>query len=222
MAVLLAGIVGCEGLAGYGKDRELLGGDGSGGSDGVACTVDLVTELHDCHGPILVQALGDAKAKVRADLSRYSELWVQVEVTDPSGFVLDIGDSPCCDGGGGDCRRYARDAEFDVIEVVGVNQRDFPLVLHGSDYVDGRAHTAENGFFDAEGSSVRSLTIANEVLVLDTGERFESEGLIGINAPDDEGRPDPYVYLAFNRVIFDDLAQIRTGSGVTAVRLELR
>jgi hypothetical protein len=234
-----AGMAGTAGAAGASADPM------------VSCAVDLTTLEHDCggSGPIRVMTLAegmtlfagetlpdgetlandwtlpDGMGKVRVDFTGHQELEVEVEVNDPNGYVLDIGDSKTNDGGGGDWQTTAFDAELDVVERVA---RRFPLFLYASDLNPGEAdaiHIAEvPAFFVPEGKTVRRLFIRDRIVRLDDDQQWEDGALFRVSSLP-PAPPDAIVYIGLNRVI-DDMAQwylvSRVGSGVKKATFRLR
>ena len=153
---------------------------------------------------------------------------------EPSGFSVNIGDSPTNDGQGGDDWTTRFDAEIDVL------YRD--LTAFGSERPGAPA--------DARVFGMRALPLADRVLELEVCDQsvrfaidakgkkqalsgffntYRSRDLIAIRPPAEAGnpdgdQPDSRIYAAFNRVIHRRSgrpAQNRFGSGVRRVEISL-
>lgn len=155
--------------------RCVLVGDGAGecdaatpstGADGSERPGVLELDLHDHEGVILT-----------------------VEICDPSGTVLQIGDSPTTAAAGGDG---------------GTSSHDADLVLSGTTLTVRPATTAETqaseiaGWATATGCSTRTLVLSEQLVYLVENEAgLCGPGLLRIDPPTDaEGSPDARWYLA--------------------------
>lgn len=203
------------------------GGSSGESITGYSCSVDVVLATNDCTGgPIQVTQLGDSKGTLRVNMTGYKQLSLRVEVTNPTGYILDIGDSPCVDGGGGDCGWYSNDAELDV-------QRNadgaVTLSMYASDLISRTNGTVVlgtiPGFFDAAGSSSRTLVLSDgKVCAENSSSCWESSALLRIGALDAENpTPDGYWYIGLNRVVWNQFRDPpREGSGVRKAMLKLQ
>jgi hypothetical protein len=160
------------------------------------------------------------------DMNGYSEMKVDLVAVDPSGFILDIGDSPCVNGGGGDCGFNFNDAELDV-------QSDpngqVTLRLYSSDLIPRTNGTEVLAtipeFFKAQGTSERTLYVKDKSVCTDGGSCWEHDALLRINAEDPESHvPDSLWYLGLNRVVWEPTSNgtARVGSGLRSVTLTLK
>lgn len=191
---------------------------------GYSCSVDVGEATSDCTGPVQVTSLSAQMGTLAVDMSAFKALTLEVEVVDPSGYVLDIGDSYCSDGGGGDCGAVSNDAE---LEVTRDSQGGFPLTLWASDAVvtnpDTTVLATIPAFFNATGTTQRTLYLSDGKLRLDgTAQWWESPALLRLGAPDTEGTTDSMWYIGLNRVVWNALrSQPRIGSGIRKATLRL-
>jgi hypothetical protein len=162
--------------------------------------------------------------KVIVDMNGYSVMKVDLVAVDPSGFVLDIGDSPCVNGGGGDCGANFNDAELDV-------QADpngqVSLRMYPSDLIPRIGNSTILAtipeFFAAQGKSEHTIYVKDRIVCTDSVSCIEHDALFRINAEDRESHaPDSLWYLGLNRVVEDaSIGFERVGSGLRTVTLTL-
>jgi hypothetical protein len=158
-------------------------------------------------------------------MNGYSEMKVDLVAVDPLGFVFDIGDSPCVNGGGGDCGVYFNDAELDVQATL---EGQVALRMYASDLIPrdtGSSVLATvDAFFAASGTSARTIYVRDKRVCIDDGSCVNSDALLRINAPESDSRfIDSYWYLGFNRVLWSlPDGTIRAGVGLRRVTLTLQ
>jgi hypothetical protein len=162
-------------------------GDGDGG-----CTLRcvLVGEgAADCEAARPGPGEGDDAGRVVLDLHDHEGVILAVEICDPSGTVLQLGDSVTAAAGGGDGGSSSHDAD---------------LVVQGTTLTLRPATAAETppsevaGWIAAEGCTVRTLVLSEQLVHLvenDVG--LCGPGLFRIDPPTDaEGSPDALWYLS--------------------------
>ena len=191
------------------------------------CSVDVMKSTNDCAGPVQVTALESQMGVLAVDMSDYELLTLEVDVVEPQGFVLDIGDSSCNDAGGGDCNVASNDAELDIQET---SEGAFPMVLYLND--DALANGVTNrtldtypDFFAKTQSAKRTLQLSDgKVCLGGTSKCWQSAGLLRLNAPDTQSNtPDNNWYIGLNRVVWEALRNPpRIGRGVRNVTLWLQ
>jgi hypothetical protein len=184
------------------------------------CDIDFETNRTTCSGDVSV-SMADGRARTEIDASRVlaaggsAAVSFEVRVCQPTGWVLDIGDSPSNNGGGGDDGDFSNDAELQLFDstftAVG-RDGTVPAVIMSMPL---RLLDSSHGNCWTE-----TITVRDQVVSLrgnDTAD-MTSPGLIRFNAPDSEGTPDSWIFAGFNRVI-DDWSTSRVGSGVRQVRI---
>jgi hypothetical protein len=198
------------------------------------CVLDLISNTLSPVNSVVTPAepLGNGKAVVGIDMAagNFSVLEMKIEVCVPDGnWLLNIGNSPTCDGAGGDGGQFANDSELDVTSDAAYP--DFILRLRASQYyTTPGAVLADLAplFYTPPSSPVPwgcwtlRIKIADQkmsALVEETGESiedFSSPFIFRLGGPDTEaGQNDSIYYAAFNRVISGRAD--RTGSGVEVV-----
>jgi hypothetical protein len=181
----------------------------------------------DCSGDVGQSGLKELRgirARLAVDMTSAAELRVAFEICDPTGYVLDIGDSSSDNGGGGDWGDFEHDAEVLVYDTdltafssdLGYEQTSeregyHPLLLSRPDYLA------------ATGCSVRTLHLRDQYIADadDPTLRTQSPTALRINpSTDAQGYPDAQWHIGVNRVVsswYDD--RVRIGTGVTTLRL---
>ncbi|HMA91496.1 MAG TPA: hypothetical protein VKP30_02375, partial [Polyangiaceae bacterium] len=135
-----------------------------------SCSVDLARNWSDCQAPaVQLTALAKGEGALTVDMSSHRVLRLVVEVEDPHGFVLDIGDSYCNDAGGGDCDATYYDAELDVQQTP---EGAFPMVLYLNDSSVVMDESTTDlatypGLFSRTGRTERILYLADRKICLD-------------------------------------------------------
>jgi hypothetical protein len=233
----VTGTAGAGGTAGQGE-AGASGDDGVGGAHANALHATDFCEggkgecfyrdgTLDCTGDVGQSGLtefDENRARLAIDMTKAAELRVAFEICDPSGYVLDIGDSSSNNGGGGDAGDFEHDAEVLIYDTdltafssdLGYEQVSpgigyHPLLLSRPDYLSAR------------GCNVRSLHVRDQYIADadDPRLRTQSPTALRINpSTDAQGYPDAQWHIGVNRVVSSRLAdRIRVGTGVTTVRL---
>lgn len=202
------------------------------------CVLDLIDNSLSPTNSVVtpVEPLGDGKAVVEIDMGagNYSVLEMKIEIQDPEGnYLLNIGNSPTNDGGGGDYGSFYNDSELDVTS--SATYPDFILQLYANQYFSTPGAVVANlvPLFHLPTPTIVTwilrIKIADQkmcALVENTGALRgdvdnpapESPHIFRLGGPDAEaGQNDFVYYAAFNRVIYTDVHPDRTGSGVTKV-----
>lgn len=181
----------------------------------LTCEIDFAEDWSACDPQFEVDA-GDASARIAVDVPEGHQLVAQLEVCDPAGWVLNVGDSPTNDGGGGDYGSTSNDAEFQI--------RGTTLDVFGSDYAIGSATRRQtvDGFLSPGGCQSVTAEVRDREIVLSSGGRrhvFRGEALLRLNPPrDDEGAPDWRWFIGLNRVIDGTR---RRGTGVVRATISV-
>ncbi|MCA9791077.1 MAG: hypothetical protein KC910_04750 [Candidatus Eremiobacteraeota bacterium] len=161
----------------------------------------------DQHGPVL---------ELRLDGSPYRAARFRIEYGqgEPQAWTVNIGDSVSNNGYGGDGATQSRDCE---LQVAGDT-----LAIYGSDAMDGQERLLKKVPDFAQASRTIEFVVANEYLSWTSRrgtDSMTSPYLFALaGQSDQEGEPNQTIYAAFNRTISGGG---RTGSGVTAVTVEL-
>jgi hypothetical protein len=109
------------------EDFPDIDGDGLPDCDGTCrfgpvtrtCTVDVPPDAAPfvtCDSGSLVSNAGNGWITVEIDLTDWDAVWIDVTVEGPTGFSVDLGNSPTCDGGGGDNTTTFWNEEFELRE----------------------------------------------------------------------------------------------------------
>jgi hypothetical protein len=233
-----AGTAGMGGSAAQGNEAGASGDDGVGGAFANALYATDFCEgglgecryygtTLDCTGDVGLTNLSQlqgSRARLTVDMTRAAELRVAFEICNPAGYVLDIGDSPSDNGGGGDWGDFEHDAEVLVYDTdltawssdLGYEQTSatagyHPLLLSRPDYLSAR------------GCSVRTLHIRDQYIADadDPTLRTQSPTALRINpSTDAQGYPDATWYIGVNRVVSSWASdRTRVGTGATTIRL---
>lgn len=176
----------------------------------VSCELDFVEGYVDCGAPFQVDA-SDGRARVAIDVPDNYEMRVDLEICDPREWVLNIGDSPTNDGGGGDYGSTSNDAELQIFGTrLDVFGNDF--ALRSPDRWRTVPGLLQGPECDCERVTAR---VRDQEIIVRTERReyvFRGEVLLRLAPPRDrEGAPDSRWFVALNRVI--DGAH-RQGNGV--------
>jgi hypothetical protein len=175
-------------------------------------------------GQTAVTMQDESGARLALDMTNATELRVAFEICDPAGYVLNIGDSPSDNGGGGDWGDFEHDAEVLIYgtdltawssdlgyEQTSAQSGYHPLLLSRAGYVAAR------------GCSVRTLHLRDQYIADsdDPSLRTQSPTALRINpSTDAQGRPDAQWYVGLNRVVSSwQRDRDRVGSGVAAIRV---
>lgn len=226
--------------AGAAGEAGHAGHAGSAGAEPVARALDAVGFCGDAIGDCLyrlgslecsgdvgqtsVQALAGERARLLLDMTNATELRVAFEVCEPRGYVLNIGDSPSNNGGGGDAGDFQHDAEILIYgadltastsdlgyERTGPGVGYHPFLLSRAEYVTPL------------GCSLRTLHIRDQYIADgdDPKLRTQTPTALRINpSADAQGAPDALWYLGVNRVISSSFRdRFRVGGGLMALRL---
>lgn len=202
------------------------------------CVIDLVNNTETCSGisPQVVQLLepcGDGKAVVKIDMTNYSvlEMRIKIAAEELGGqWLLNIGNSPSNNGGGGDSHDFSNDSELYVSSEYDEN---FMLELTANDYFTPAGAVVANlvDLFPPTMNGKTPCTWTLRVKIADqkmcatvenTGALRDasSEYIFRLGGPDEEADGNDFIYYAaFNRVIGD---AARTGSGVCEVTFQWR
>lgn len=211
----LAGTAGAESLDAPAFCGEAVG-DCLYRHDGFQCSGDV--------GETSLLALNGERARLLLDMTNATELQVAFEICEPRGYVLNLGDSPSNNGGGGDAGDFQHDAEILIYgadltastsdlgyEQTGPEAGYHPFLLSRPEYVT------------PNGCSLRTLYVRDQFIAdgRDPTLRTQTPTALRIDPSEDEqGAPDAFWYLGVNRVISTSLAdRFRVGSGVVAIRL---
>jgi hypothetical protein len=194
-------------------DRPL---SGARGGCTYRCLYDAKEHTGDCSDRVLVIASLDDRAVFQIELpSKKSRLRLKFEVCNPSGLWLDLGDSPGCDGGGGDHSQFSNDAELEV--------KGRAMWVYANDYgraPDGRIVVlgSSPAFVPTSGCVERSIVVGDGTV---RGGQLDitSEYALRLDPTrDDEGPPDRRWYLGVNRSI-GSAEPARSGSGLSWIDL---
>lgn len=163
--------------------------------------------------------------RVNLDPTRgYTKLLVTADYDGvPTGFTLNIGDSPSNNGGGGDAATQERDAELQVQdEVLSVYTNDLGATIAGSTRMaqsmmrlnDGGLKVTIADKFVCWGNAYSELNFKTAPPTADL--LFALSG-----QPDSEGPVNYDIYIGLNRVIFGAPANGRIGAGLSKVYITL-
>jgi hypothetical protein len=175
-------------------------------------------------GETALTVVTGTRARLLVDMTNAIALKLAFRICDPSGYVMNVGDSPTDNGGGGDWGQFQHDAEIMIYEAdlsawasdlgyqqTGPNTGYHPMLFSQSGYV------AETG------CSVRTLLLRDQIIADadDPGLRADSLHALRINpGTDAQGSPDARWYIGVNRVVSDHFRDLdRVGQGVEALRL---
>jgi hypothetical protein len=239
----VSGTSGTSGTGGTGGDGGSSGDEGLAGAAGADAGESALFAPDFCQGGVgeclfrdgelactgevgetAVTVRDGVKARLRIDMTNAVELKLAFEICDPSGYVLNIGDSPSDNGGGGDAGHFEHDAEVMIYDAdltawssdLGYEQTTpttgyHPLLL------------SEPGYISEHGCSVRTLRLRDQYIddADDPRIRTQSPVALRINPrTDEQGVPDARWYVGVNRVISDSVWDAtRVGSGAQALRL---
>ena len=211
---------------------------------GSACYIDFFNKQHNCQPggavhPYAPQGgidLATSKAVVEIDMADYQVLEMKIEVVIPAvptnGYwLVNIGNSPSNDGGGGDAGNFSNDSELDIV--------DCKLSVYGNDYSIGVAGITRPMISLDEFMVCQSqLTLTAQIVrvqiadgKLTIGNAPTRMGVSSIPAvgaylfrlgpgPDNEaGTNDRKYYAAFNRSVGNPA---RSGTGVNKVTFLLK
>ena len=181
----------------------------------------------ECSGDVgqtSVQALTAERARLLLDMTNATELRVAFELCDPRGYVLNIGDSPSNNGGGGDAGDFQHDAEILIYGpdlTASTSDLGYERTGPGVGYHPFLLSRAE--YAAPLGCSQRTLHVRDQYIAdgEDPTLRTQTPTALRINpSADEQGTPDAHWYLGVNRVVSSALSdRFRIGSGVTALRL---
>ena len=193
-----------------------------------SCVLDLTNNtLSPTNSLVTPLVLADGKAVVEIDMGagNYSVLEMKIEIEDPAGdYLLNIGNSPTNNGGGGDAGQFSNDSELDVAS--DATNPNFILQLYANDYFTTPGAVLANltNLFPPTPTIVTRILrvkIADQRMCVcnqNTGALRDAESpyIFRLGGPDAEagGLNDFIYYAAFNRVIG---SPDRTGSGVRTV-----
>jgi len=206
--------------------------------------IDFYKKQHNCQPAEVVHPytprggidLAASKAVVEVDMADYQVLEMKIEVVVPEAptsgcWLVNIGNSPSNDGGGGDAGNFSNDSELDIV--------DCKLSVYGNDYsisVAGitRPMISLDDFMVCQGTPTFYTQIVRGQI---TDGRLSIENAptgVGVSTipavapylfrlgpgPDNEaGSNDRKYYAAFNRSIGNPA---RSGTGVTKVTFLLK
>ncbi|MCP4589543.1 MAG: hypothetical protein GY842_02240 [bacterium] len=189
------------------------------------CTIDIVGSWHDCTDDIVtVTTSSDIYRVTQVDLSSgYLRLDAFVEVCDATGWWIHFGDSPSCNGGGGDALHTEHDAEAYVhdtkFEMVGTYNTERSALEPG---YSSEAVIAASGcywvhwtiyedrvFFDDDGDPADTPQ-----LELHSVHGFESAPYDEPDTEDPSGLYADLWYVGMNRTVW---TASRNGTGVSEV-----
>jgi hypothetical protein len=179
--------------------------------DGYQCTINPVAGTTNCSGNVTAQA-ASGMATAAIDLTNFREAYISAQICNPTGWVLNIGDSPSNNGGSGDGGEFSNDAELEI--------QGTQLNVLGRDGSNPVVQFQDASFVGSTDCTWRSFKIADRTI--EVGEkniRLASDNLIRINQPDTEGQPNALIYMGLNRVIG---GTFRSGSGVQQATVLLR
>jgi len=200
----------------------------------VECTIDLNAATHTCGSIPSISVLSlsnlsaanadsaanDDQALVKITLNpvttpRYTQaLFTLYYAGTPTGWTVNIGDSPSNDGWAGDAANFSNDAEMQIL--------NSDMSVYGNDYTPpGRSLLLSAANFVKSGETPIIKVMNNHLewnsLTAEGG--LTSPYLYGLGQPDNEGKPNYDIYAAFNRVISG--RPDRVGSGLAWVRITL-
>lgn len=178
------------------------------------CTINVASGLHNCtNGIVTVLSSSGNQRTARIGLSNYVRLDALVDVCNPTGWWIHLGDSPTNNGGGGDAGDTDYDAEAYVLgtafEMVGT----FDTVRQVLDPI----YKVENAV-TASGCSQVQWTIYEDQLAFDDDGVTSDLPLAEIGTKNgferNSGNDSYKWYAGINRTVGD---AFRSGSGVTKV-----
>lgn len=183
-----------------------------------ACGIDLTVPTWTCTYPVSVNAFGGNQALLVARLSGYTTMVVRVDACNPTGFSVNIGDSPTNDGGGGDKGSTQHDAE------VQINGLDFSAFK--SDYNSGEQYRGVGAA--PSGCSVQQFLLRNDYAEFDPNVNLAGDYVHQVphwalfdfpfydeyDAEDPNGYQAEVIFIGLNRVVDLNMFPSRTGTGV--------
>ncbi|MCA9670516.1 MAG: hypothetical protein KC503_33195 [Myxococcales bacterium] len=180
----------------------------------LSCSIDVKAGTHNCAAPVTQDALSPGSGRFTVDLAGYSELTLVARLCDPTGYALDVGNSPTNNGDGGDGGSRSNDSELQI--------KDTTLSIFGNDYNPaggGKLIQAAPSYVPASGCAERTLVISDGQVTGSQGLSVTSPYIFRLNQPDSEGSPDAIVYLGLDRVVG---STARVGTGLERVDVKLR
>jgi hypothetical protein len=187
------------------------------------CIIDLTNNTHTC-GPIsaisVLSSPHHSQSVVKVTLERaisnsgYAKAVFEVSYgSEPTGWTVNIGDSPSNNGWSGDGANQSHDSEMQILGTA--------MSLYGNDYTPEPRLLSKVDNIVTTGDTL-ALTVCNEYLAWEsphkTGE-LHSPYLYALNGQSDDEGPINYdIYAAFNRVI---ASSGRNGIGVSQVHIHL-
>ena len=226
LASLLALVPACE-VSVFGSPLIPIIGGGTGGSEGghacaepedarnarqsapdscaEHCRIDAVAGTTNCDEV----SLGDVRPGLATlDMSGDDGVILTVEICDPTGYVMQLGDSETQHADGGDGGSTSHDADLALDGTT--------LHLRASTGSSVPASSVPD-FVTASGCSTRTIIVSEQIAYLvETGAGLCGTGLFRIDPPTDEhGAPDSRWYLALD----GSIDGTRRGSGVRTVEL---
>ncbi|MFH1131986.1 MAG: hypothetical protein V1754_11665 [Pseudomonadota bacterium] len=187
---------------------------GIGGDWEYTCNVNLLDSTTDCTGAVieLFDSLANEKGLFQVDLTNYTQLCVVVSICDPTGWTLNIGNSPGNNGGGGDYHERSNDSELEIL--------DTTLTVYGNQPSESQRLLQDPSFVPATGCCERKFFISDGNLsIAEPKHQIDSPFVFRINQPDPEGEPDALLYVAFNRTVG---MEQRDGTGTQYAKISLR
>ncbi len=194
------------------------------------CTLRLDVFRTSCTYPVLIEEINQdaSRALVSVDMSEgWQCLKMRAVVMEPEGFLLNIGNSPTNNGGGGDGSTFSNDSELDVI----VTEANSGGVLRAY------ANDFSNGPRLPGGSGAQPILRIDDFLApfrridFEIGDQclyakgrknstLQSEFIYRLGGLDEEAGENDFTYwVGVNRVITG--LSSRNGSGVQRVRFVL-
>jgi len=204
-------------------DEDFGGVDCFGcGAEGaiVECEVSITDDTVTCDGestPVTVHAAA-AGLVLQIDMAGYTSLRATMTLSEPSGWLWHLGNSPTNDGYGGDNGDNQNDSEAHA--VLGTELRVFSndlggteLLLEASDVSDPVAADVEvevcDGQFHYRSGTYTTVLVDDYIFQVDGDEADSESG----------GTNDTIVYLGLERTVNN---VTRTGGDLTSVQVRLR
>jgi hypothetical protein len=185
----------------------------AGEAGGCVVSCEVTGTSAPCTAPFSVTST-TAGVVLRVDMTGHAEMQLEVEVCDPTGFLVHLADSPSCNGWSGDGGDFSNDAE--------VHTSGTGLYAYASDEGGSVNLLTLADYLPASGCANRTLLIGDQYLASADGSfaRLDSPYLLRINPPADaEGTPDAIWYLGFGRSVG---SSSRTGTGFSLAKICLR
>lgn len=171
------------------------------------CTVDTVASTSTCTGRVTALELSAGQGRLRVDLAGLTALRLMVAICDPSGWVLNVGNSPGNDGYGGDAGEFSNDSELQLMGTT--------LSVYANDDGASAQLLSDASFVPASGCVSREVEVSDgKVTTLAPAHAVDSPYVFRLNQPDSTGTPDAVIYIGLNRVVRSDSP--RVGSGLRA------